>query len=135
MKNSNTSQRLKEILTEKNIRPIDLVNKCQPYCKKYNIKMGRNDISQYLSGKVEPSQKKLSILALTLNVDEVWLMGYDVPKFDNKDLVDINDLSNIKLKDILIKKGILDENDNISEEDAEKLINIALANKDDLIKK
>ena len=55
MKNSNTSQRLKEILTEKNIRPIDLVNKCQPYCKKYNIKMGRNDISQYLSGKVEPS--------------------------------------------------------------------------------
>lgn len=135
MKNSNTSQRLKEILTEKNIRPIDLVNKCQPYCKKYNIKMGRNDISQYLSGKVEPSQKKLSILALTLNVDEVWLMGYDVPKFDNKDLVDINDLSNIKLKDILIKKGILDENDNISEEDAEKLINIALANKDVLIKK
>ena len=135
MKNSNTSQRLKEILTEKNIRPIDLVNKCQPYCKKYNIKMGRNDISQYLSGKVEPSQKKLSILALTLNVDEVWLMGYDVPKFDNKDLVNINDLSNIKLKDILIKKGILDENDNISEEDAEKLINIALANKDVLIKK
>ena len=56
MKNSNTSQRLKEILTEKNIRPIDLVNKCQPYCKKYNIKMGRNDISQYLSGKVEPRQ-------------------------------------------------------------------------------
>ena len=62
-------------------------------------------------------------------------MGYDVPKFDNKDLVNINDLSNIKLKDILIKKGILDENDNISEEDAEKLINIALTNKDVLIKK
>lgn len=134
MKNSNTSQRLKEILNEKNIRPIDLVNKCQPFCKKYNIKMGRNDISQYLSGKVEPSQKKLSILALTLNVDEVWLMGYDVPKEQiiKQDNIDID---NIKFKEILIKKGLMNENDEISEEDAEKLIKFALANKDCLIKK
>lgn len=134
MKNSNTSQRLKEILNEKNIRPIDLVNKCQPFCKKYNIKMGRNDISQYLSGKVEPSQKKLSILALTLNVDEVWLMGYDVPKEQiiKQDNIDID---NIKFKEILIKKGLMNEKDEISEEDAEKLIKFALANKDCLIKK
>lgn len=136
MKNSNTSQRLKEILNEKKIRPIDLVNKCQPYCKKYNIKMGRNDVSQYLSGKVEPSQKKLSVLASTLDVDEVWLMGYDVPKErDNKQNKDIEDIDNIKFKQILIKKGLMNENDEISEEDAEKLIKFAIANKDYLIKK
>ena len=79
MKVSNTASRLKHLLNKNNMRAIDLVNKCQPFCKKYNVKMGRNDISQYLSGKVEPSQKKLSILALALNVNEIYLMGYDVP--------------------------------------------------------
>ena len=35
-------------------------------------------VSQYLSGKVVPSQRKLTVLALGLNVTEPWLMGYDV---------------------------------------------------------
>lgn len=82
MKESNTADRLKLILKEKNMRAIDLVNKCQPLCKKYNIKLGRNDVSQYLSGKFEPSQKKLSLLAEVLNVNEVWLMGYKVNKIE-----------------------------------------------------
>lgn len=30
-------------------------------------------------GKVEPKQDKLSILGMALNVNEVWLMGYNVP--------------------------------------------------------
>ena len=41
--------------------------------------MNRSDISQYVSGKVEPSQDKLTILGLALGVDPVWLMGIDVP--------------------------------------------------------
>ena len=41
--------------------------------------MGRNHICQYVSGKVKPNQEKLSILALALNVNETWLLGYDVP--------------------------------------------------------
>lgn len=41
--------------------------------------MGKSDISQYVSGKVEPGQDKLTILGLALNVSEAWLMGYDVP--------------------------------------------------------
>lgn len=61
------------------LRQVDILNKCKPFCDKFNIKLGRNDISQYISGKVEPKQDKLSILASGLNVDEAWLMGYDVP--------------------------------------------------------
>lgn len=80
MKLSNTATRLRELLAEKNYRPIDLVNKCQPLCKKYDVKIGRNDISQYLSGKVEPGQKKLSIIAQVLDVNEAYLMGYNVQK-------------------------------------------------------
>lgn len=40
--------------------------------------IGRNSISDYLKGKYEAKQDKLHALALALNVDEAWLMGYDV---------------------------------------------------------
>ena len=52
----------------------------EPYTRQYGVKLNRSDLSQYLSGKVEPGQEKLSILAMALDVDEAWLMGYDVPQ-------------------------------------------------------
>lgn len=79
MKEKNTSMRLKEIMSSRNLRQVDILNLCKPFCDKYNVKLNRNDLSQYVSGKVQPSQKKLSILASALNVSEAWLMGYDVP--------------------------------------------------------
>ena len=60
--------------------PISIMS----FCKKYNVRLGRNDVSQYLSGKSEPGQKKISILSKGLNVDEAWLMGYDVPMNDEE---------------------------------------------------
>lgn len=41
--------------------------------------MNKSDISQYVSGKVEPSQDKLVILSMALNVSEAWLTGFNVP--------------------------------------------------------
>lgn len=79
MKNLNTSDRLKQIMKERNIRQVDILNACKPFCKRYNVKLEKNDLSQYISGKVQPGQDKLSILGMALNVNEVWLMGYDVP--------------------------------------------------------
>ena len=76
---SNTSERLNYLMKTLNLKQIDILNKCLPICDKYNVKMGRNHISQYVSGKVKPNQEKLSILARALNVNEAWLMGYDVP--------------------------------------------------------
>ncbi len=67
-------------MDNENIKQIDILNLCQPYCKQYNIKLEKNDLSQYISGKVQPKQDKLTILGLALNVNEVWLMGYNVPK-------------------------------------------------------
>ena len=80
MKTSNTAQRLKELMQENNYRQVDILNKCMPFCEKYGIKLGRNDLSQYVNGKVEPGQEKLSILGMALNVNGAWLMGYDVAK-------------------------------------------------------
>lgn len=106
MKEKNTSDRLKEIMAEKGLRQIDILNKAIPFCKKYNVKLGRNDLSQYISGKVEPSQKKLTVLAEALEVNEAWLMGYDISMDDN------DQISIIVEKDIgNFKKGQIITND------------------------
>ena len=78
MKESNTAQRLKEIMKKQNLKQVDILNKTKPICKKYGIKLEKNDLSQYISGKVEPKQDKLSVLAEALNVNEAWLMGYNI---------------------------------------------------------
>lgn len=74
----NTSDRLKQLMNERKLKQVDILNLSLPYCKKYNIKMNKSDISQYVSGKVEPSQEKLVVLGTALNVSEAWLMGFDV---------------------------------------------------------
>lgn len=74
-----TAQRLKQVMEERRMKQVDILEACKPYCEKYNVLLKKNDLSQYVSGKVEPKQDKLSILGMALNVNEVWLMGYDVP--------------------------------------------------------
>lgn len=83
MEKVNTSYRLKSIMSERNLRQIDILNLTKPYCEKYNIKMNKSDISQYVSGKNEPSQDKLVILAMALGVNEAWLMGFNAKKERN----------------------------------------------------
>lgn len=80
MNKETTSSRLKQIMEEKNLKQVDILNLTLPLCAKHNVKMNKSDISQYVSGKVEPSQEKLVILGMALNVTESWLMGFDVPK-------------------------------------------------------
>ena len=77
MKEFSTADRLKQIITEREIRQVDILRLCQPYCKKFGVKLGKNDLSQYVNGKHIPNQDKLTILALALGVSETWLMGYD----------------------------------------------------------
>ena len=79
MKNFTTSQRLNQIMTARNFRQVDILTSAEPFCKKYGIKLGKNALSQYVSGKVEPGQERLTILGLALGVSEAWLMGFNVP--------------------------------------------------------
>ena len=80
MKKESTATRLKLIMKERKLRQVDILEKCKPFCLKFDVKLGRNDLSQYVNGKVEPGQEKLTILGMALNVSEAWLMGFDVPK-------------------------------------------------------
>ena len=78
MKSVTTSQRLKQIMDAKGLRQVDILRAAEPFCIRYGVKLNKNDLSQYVSGKVEPGQDKLTILGLALGVSEAWLMGYDV---------------------------------------------------------
>lgn len=91
MKNSNTSERLKYIMALKGLKQVDILKMCDPICEKYNkkydlkIKIKKSDLSQWISGLYEPSQRKLTVLAQALGVSETWLMGYDVPMNKNEE--------------------------------------------------
>ena len=39
----NTSIRLKEYMQMNNLKQVDILNKAQPYCKKYNIKLTKQE--------------------------------------------------------------------------------------------
>ena len=80
MEIENTSIRLKKIMKERNLRQVDLLEMVKPFCNKYNVKINKSDLSQYISGKVKPGQEKLSMLGMALGITESWLMGYDVEK-------------------------------------------------------
>lgn len=46
-------------------------------CEK--TKIPKSAISQYISGAFLPKQDRIYLISQALNVDPVWLMGYDVP--------------------------------------------------------
>ena len=46
-------------------------------CKLANVP--KSSLSLYLSGAYEPKQDRVYDIAKALNVNEAWLMGYDVP--------------------------------------------------------
>ena len=79
MKSSGTADRLRDLMSTRGLKQVDIVNLCRPYCEQYGVKMNKSDISQYLAGKAEPSQDKLIVLGMALGVQESWLMGFDVP--------------------------------------------------------
>ena len=87
-----TAERLQEIMNMRGLKQADIVRLCQPYAESLGIKFQKSALSQYISGRNEPNQYKLTVLALALNVNESWLMGYDVPmKRDNKTTDNLTD--------------------------------------------
>lgn len=77
MKKYNTAQRLKQIMDERNLKQVDILNLCKPFEKKYGVRIQKSDISQYVNGTIEPRQYKLFVLSKALGVKEAWLMGFE----------------------------------------------------------
>ena len=68
---SDFKTRFKQAIEESGLKQIELSQKakCTP-----------SQISSYLKGFYEPKRDKLESLSQVLNVSEMWLLGYDVPK-------------------------------------------------------
>ena len=80
-----TANRLREYMRIYNMKQADIVAAAQPYCKEFNEKINKSDISQYLSGKVSPGSKKIYVLAVALGLNPSWLLGYDEPMYNTSE--------------------------------------------------
>ena len=66
-----------------------------------NIDKGQ--LSSYISGKYKPRQNNIDALAAALNVNEAWLMGFDVPmeRVSNNVETDQSVSKSVECKEIL----------------------------------
>ncbi len=88
MKVDTFANRLKKAMIINGFKQVDLVNK---------TKLDKSLINKYLSGVSEAGSDKLSILAEVLNVNEVYLMGYDVDINGNPNLPDSKSLDEFEI--------------------------------------
>ena len=73
MKNPITAKRLSLALSNANMRPQDLANASG---------VSKASISQYINGSHAPSNISSGKMAKVLDVNPIWLMGFDVPMND-----------------------------------------------------
>ncbi len=64
------SERLKEAMLIRGMKNTELARKSE---------LSKGTISNYLAGRYEAKQDNVYKLALALDVDEGWLMGFDIP--------------------------------------------------------
>lgn len=83
MKNT-TASRLKQVMSERNLKQVDVISLSKPHQKELGVKLGKSALSQYINGKSTPDQEKLVLLSKTLGVSEAWLMGYDAPMVNDQ---------------------------------------------------
>ena len=112
----------KKIMNERRLKQVDILNMSLPFCQRFNVKMNKSDISQYVSGKVEPSQEKLVVLGMALNVSEAWLMGFDVSPVRKDNQKEANEDI-----DLLWKISMLDKRD---KETIRDMIDVMLSRKE-----
>lgn len=108
---STTAERLKQAMEERMMRQADLSRISG---------VDKGAISSYLSGKYEPKDKTTYKLAKALDVSEMWLWGYDVPKQRTQEQKNNDTLSDIivRLRTDEVFFGVVES---LNALDAEKL--------------
>lgn len=110
-RSSTTASRLREAMAFRGIKQAELVQ---------SSGIDKGAISRYLSGAYEPKSGAVSKLAAALDVSEMWLWGYDVPRERTLDQKKNDTLAEVivrlrndeKLYNLVVK---------LAEADAEKL--------------
>ena len=86
-----STERINQIMKEKRLRQIDVLNLAKPFQAKYNIKFSKSHLSQYVNGKSNPDNKKIFLLSKVFGVTEAWLLGYDVRRYERLEDAKINE--------------------------------------------
>ena len=107
---SSTPERLEQAMADANMKQIDLSRKTG---------LSHSTISRYLSGAVEPRQTATHKLSVALNVSELWLWGYDVPK-ERPASQEKTDMVSIVFDQLLRNPALLEATKQLIEMDAEK---------------
>lgn len=84
-----TSDRLREALRASGKKQADLARETG---------LDKGAISSYLSGRYEPKQKAIALLAQALGVAEMWLWGYDVPMYRTEEQKKNDQLARLVVK-------------------------------------
>ena len=63
-------KRLSEAMSIRQMKAADLADKTG---------IAKSTLSNYMTGRMKPKTKNLSLIAKALGVQEAWLMGYDIP--------------------------------------------------------
>ena len=77
-----STERINQLMKEKRLRQIDVLNLAKPLQEKYNIKFSKSHLSQYVNGKSNPDNEKIFLLSKVFGVTEAWLLGYNVPRYE-----------------------------------------------------
>lgn len=117
------SERIKEALELLDMKQAELAEKG---------KFDKGQLSSWISGKYKPRQNNIARLAETLNVNEAWLMGYDVPmdrtatqldeSLSLKDKREILDIMNFTKDALLSQEGLMFDGDPASPEAIESIL-------------
>ena len=86
-----STERINQIMKEKRLRQIDVLNLAKPYQEKYNIKFSKSHLSQYVNGKSNPDNEKIFLLSKIFGVTEAWLLGYDVSRYKTSEEAKVNE--------------------------------------------
>lgn len=111
------AERLKEALMIRDIKPARLSE---------ITGINKSTISQYLSNVYSPKRKRIEIFAKTLNVNEAWLMGYDVSiERNQEDEKSNNKLSlreRLQFEELLQQNAMFFNDEGVSLDDKKKFL-------------
>lgn len=107
------AERIREGMEIRNIKQVDIVEKTG---------INKGALSSYISGKYEPKQNNIFLIAKALDVNEAWLMGHDVPmeRLEAKHVTDEFTAKNPNERKVLL---LARKTENLPPEKREKVIN------------
>lgn len=112
------AERIKEGMEIRQLKQTDLVEKTG---------ISKGALSSYISGRYQPKQNNIYLIAKALDVSEAWLMGVDVPmerSSTNLTSKDKKDISSIlaSTEELLKQDGLMFDGEPASPESIDSII-------------